>query len=747
MRALKQIMAVALIGMIGYQVQAQSAQEHLSKGQQKSQTAQYAEAVRHFDAALGQNPHYEEAYYYRGEAHYRLGMYQKALNDFGQAIQIDPSQAITYHSRGLVYLEMLKYAEAIADFSKALQISPNNERMLADRALAYYHQGEYTQAQRDCDRALKAMPGYAFAYSIKGRIAEAQQQYPQALTHYQAAIHHNRYSPKYQTLLADLYVQMERYNEAMNHYNEALQYEPSSQHHEAYTGRAALYLRGKDYQTAMSDAAKAIQLNRRHFAAYVVRGLVHTHLGDVAKAEEDFRFYIENARTASDFHYIAGMVYRHAHDQQLYTKAVAWAKKAVELNNNARNNTLCAQLHYAVFQLPEAQKYAQKAIELARHSGEDNAVATKLLQELQSSASLDRTPPEIQIITPSMANRGFVVVEEREKIEIVGQVSDESGVSKVLVNGNIARLEANGRFRGDVVLEDYETYITLRATDKRGNTSEQTFVVRKNNGQQTASYASQTRQTNGQQAATRETIPQLGRHRALLFAVNQYDSWTQLINPVYDAHAIARNLEEIYGFEVEIVENPTREQIALTLRRYASQQYSNKDQLLVFFAGHGIYDEIYREGFLVAKDSKIRDESRSSYYSYSELRSVLSRIHCDHVLLVLDACFSGTFDQLVAMRGLDPEDRSKWDFINQKMQYRTRRYITSAGKEYVPDGRPGQHSPFARAFLEALRSEGGQDGVLTINEVMSYMSTAKPQPLTGEFDGNEPGSDFLFIAR
>jgi hypothetical protein len=74
-------------------------------------------------------------------------------------------------------------------------------------------------------------------------------------------------------------------------------------------------------------------------------------------------------------------------------------------------------------------------------------------------------------------------------------------------------------------------------------------------------------------------------------------------------------------------------------------------------------------------------------------------------------------------------------------------YLSSGGKEYVPDGRPGQHSPFTRKFLEALRSYGGEDGVLTINEILSYIEKVDPQPRFGEFGNNEPGSDFLFIKK
>ena len=81
------------------------------------------------------------------------------------------------------------------------------------------------------------------------------------------------------------------------------------------------------------------------------------------------------------------------------------------------------------------------------------------------------------------------------------------------------------------------------------------------------------------------------------------------------------------------------------------------------------------------------------------------------------------------------------------MKNKTRIYLTSGGKEYVPDGRPGAHSPFARKFLDALRHYGGEDKILTFNEILSYVDKVTPEPTHGEFGNNEPGSDFLFISK
>jgi WD40 repeat protein len=237
---------------------------------------------------------------------------------------------------------------------------------------------------------------------------------------------------------------------------------------------------------------------------------------------------------------------------------------------------------------------------------------------------------------------------------------------------------------------------------------------------------------------------------ALLFATSIYDSFSDLINPVIDLNTIAEELRNNYGVVTEVIENATLNETLNKLRNYAKYDYSQNDDLLIFFAGHGNYDEIFNEGYVITSDSKLDDEAKISCMSHSNLRTIVNNIPCNHILLVMDVCFGGTFDPIIAGRNRTADiyaDISDKEFIARKQKYKTRLYLTSGGKEYVPDGRPGHHSPFARRFIESLRNYGGKDGILTINEMLHFIEKVEPQPCFGEFGDNEPGSDFLLIAK
>lgn len=234
---------------------------------------------------------------------------------------------------------------------------------------------------------------------------------------------------------------------------------------------------------------------------------------------------------------------------------------------------------------------------------------------------------------------------------------------------------------------------------------------------------------------------------ALLFATDRYDNWGDLVNPINDAETIGKELTERYGFEVEIVKDGNQDDVFNKLRQYAQRNYKPQDQLFIFFAGHGQYDETFGEGYIVAKNSLQNDQAKTSYISHNRLRNNINNIPADHIFLTMDVCFGGTFDAVLAGSRGAYEDTDDETFIVKKLSLRTRKYLTSGSKEYVSDGIAGQHSPFASKFLEALKSNGGGDRILTLTELNLFMERIKTTPRFGDFGDNDKGSDFLFLAR
>jgi len=238
---------------------------------------------------------------------------------------------------------------------------------------------------------------------------------------------------------------------------------------------------------------------------------------------------------------------------------------------------------------------------------------------------------------------------------------------------------------------------------------------------------------------------------ALIFATNTYDNWNNLDNPIFDGKKINKELSKLYDFETELIENPTLEQITKKLMEYVEKEYNENDQIFIFFAGHGDFNETFKEGYLVAKDSKFKDKTGITYYSYNRLSSNIDVIPCKHILITFDVCFGGTIDEFIAKKTRGTEELYKIvdnkEFIERCFQYKTRKYLASSKKGYVYDGIPNMHSPFSAYLIEALRTCGGNDGVLEFNEIIKVIARLKPEPAWGSLKNDEPGSNFIFIAK
>jgi hypothetical protein len=237
---------------------------------------------------------------------------------------------------------------------------------------------------------------------------------------------------------------------------------------------------------------------------------------------------------------------------------------------------------------------------------------------------------------------------------------------------------------------------------------------------------------------------------ALVFATDNYDYFDDLVNPVNDARTIEGILKEKYGFHTEMVENATNDEILAKITEYNTKKFNPQDQLFVFFAGHGVFDETLGEGYVVASNSLPNDRGRSTYVSHILIRERLNNIKCEHIFLMMDVCFGGTIDPVLAKaRALEDMDEAvDKQFLVKKLTRHTRKYLTSGSKEYVSDGIPGKHSPFAEKFVLALREIGGGTGrILSLLELRTYFLKLASEPRFGSFGQDDPASDFVFVAK
>ncbi len=194
-------------------------------------------------------------------------------------------------------------------------------------------------------------------------------------------------------------------------------------------------------------------------------------------------------------------------------------------------------------------------------------------------------------------------------------------------------------------------------------------------------------------------LPQIefGRYHALVIGNNDYAHLRKLTTAVGDADAVATLLEEKYGFRVTKLINATRLDITGALNRLR-QTLTEKDNLLVYYAGHGVLDEEAGAGYWQPVDARSDDDS--NWFSNTRLTNYLRAMSAQHVMVVADSCYSGNLTREATSTVRSAAERTAWmERMNDK---RSRTALTSRRLEPVRDRGGGGHSVFARAFLTAL---------------------------------------------
>lgn len=191
------------------------------------------------------------------------------------------------------------------------------------------------------------------------------------------------------------------------------------------------------------------------------------------------------------------------------------------------------------------------------------------------------------------------------------------------------------------------------------------------------------------------------RFVALVIGIDNYEgTWNKLNNAVRDAKAVEDILKKNYNFSVvrTLYDKAATRQSIISEMEWLVGNLTEKDNLLIYYSGHGDFKESLNRGFWVPVDATTM--STSNFISNPDLQTFLASIKSKHTLLVSDACFSGDiFRSSEAKNEVAFNDK----YYNRVNTLVSRQALTSGGIEPVMDGGRDGHSVFAYYFLKALR--------------------------------------------
>lgn len=239
-------------------------------------------------------------------------------------------------------------------------------------------------------------------------------------------------------------------------------------------------------------------------------------------------------------------------------------------------------------------------------------------------------------------------------------------------------------------------------------------------------------------------LPRIERKMAIFFGVDDYSDKKipPLENALADADAMAALFAERLGYEVRVLRNPTKAAIIQTLNQLAIET-SDKDSVLIYYAGHGLSLAKDGEGYWIPADGPVDDPSR--WVSNRDITKYLAAIRANQITMISDSCYSGAFareGRVLVAADLKPDE---------VLQKRSVVVVSSGGDEPVADAGLEGHSIFAWYLLDTLaRVQNWQPGNTVFSTVQSEVVHAFPQtPRYGAMTsaGHQQGGDYLFEFR
>lgn len=259
-----------------------------------------AEAIKHFEAAIAEDPTYALAYSGLADAHALQLDYRNVAVAEGmanakkyaiKALELDDGLAEAHASLGWVlFIHDWKWQESIEHFERAVTLSPGYAPAHQWYSFPLVVLGQFDRALVEVQHAVDLDPSSVSARRSRGGVAYYARRYEDSIVHLDRAAAMNPISEETHRGLGFSYLHMGELKKAEQAFREGLLYTPKA----AYSSAG---LSGALHRQGRSDEAQAIlrELERRSESEYVSSAafvMLHALLGNVEEAVD----WLEKAR-------------------------------------------------------------------------------------------------------------------------------------------------------------------------------------------------------------------------------------------------------------------------------------------------------------------------------------------------------------------------------------------------------------------------------------------------------------------
>ncbi len=281
----------------------------------------------------------EDTYYITlSQAYRKVEDNDRAISVLDQFIRKKPDSAFAYQVRANFYSGTGEFDKAIADANQVIRLTPDDPEGYSYRAMQHFAKGDFDNAIADLTQAIRLNPDKAASdYWQRASARNVKGDYVHAI---EDTTHAIQLAPNIeneelrQMVLESAYAlrAMSRSNvgdteNSLADYNEAVKLAPNNA--DAFASRGQFYFWQAQYEAAIQDFDKALQLDAKEWVSRSTKALALLQLGRIEEASKEVEIGLRSGANRDAYLAVRGAI---AYEQGKYARAADDLSEAINLS-------------------------------------------------------------------------------------------------------------------------------------------------------------------------------------------------------------------------------------------------------------------------------------------------------------------------------------------------------------------------------------------------------------------------------
>ncbi|MDZ4836244.1 MAG: caspase family protein [Candidatus Melainabacteria bacterium] len=735
---------------------------YLSRAQARVELKDFDGALSDYDQAIKINPNVVESFIRRADLQCSQGHLKEAIDDYTQAIRLNPKDGDARMKRASALKQSGDFTKAGDDYTAALKFDPNSAIAREDRAECRMKTFDYDGAIEDYNFLLKKFKTRSFAihYNLgelmvqKGDMEAAKVHFNEVVAFYTKNLNRSKKAGWDYIRRGRAYYYLGETDKAISDIESGAALLPGDATAQYEVGHARLS-KG-DAAGAIKALDIALKSNPKLTTALIDRASANVLLGEYQTAKKDLDTalniekstdgYLNRAMARLGLGDAVGACNDVLEAKKLNSKSIEQKQKTVaeQLAKKEKDkDAAVAMLHeqLALFDLANgnadsAESQVKKAIAIQEKilGKNDSRIAFSLLllgkvymqkHQMVKAEALFRTAMTRLRSNPDGTQKyAIFCLEDCARVLIQSSSPEEAGA--ILSDTRMARAVSGlteGTFTGDLARRAESAIDSYKQKKKLDRQEELVRQAAASRTETTSGGGDSEESSPAPIEVTRGNEKPIRDKWAVIVGIGQFkDTNINLKYASKDAKDFYNFLIKEKGFQADHVKlltdkAATRANIlSLMGSKWLPRVAEPDDLVVIYFSSHGSPSSLDVGGvnYLVAHDTDPNDLYATGIAMQDLARIIKGRVHCDRIMLVLDACHSGVVAP--SAKGMARDANVNIDSIVQG----TGQLVLSSSS---PDQRSWESkryegSVFTKHLIDGLR-KGGK--FTRLGEAFSYL--------------------------